>query len=152
MVLKLFELMNIVLLLLVSGMYWGPWLALTRSIATFEPDVFLAIVDRLNRNMEPLMTVLLPLALLSTLPVLVLEYGGRPQAFYLTLTGFLLFVVTLLVTVLVEVPIVKQIVTWTPSTLPDNWRQLRDRWSSFHYARIVPSLVGLVLILIAAIF
>lgn len=148
MVLKLLQLMNIVLLLLVSGMYWGPWLALTRSIATFEPDVFLAIVQRLNRNMEPLMTALLPLALLSTLPVLVFEYGGR--TFYLTLTGFVLFVVTLLVTVFVEVPIVKQIVTWT--ALPDNWQQLRDRWGAFHYARIVPSLVGLVLILIAAIF
>ena len=150
MVLKLFQLMNIVLLLLVSGMYWGPWLALTRSIATFEPDVFLAIVQRLNRNMEPLMTALLPVALLSTLPVLVLEYGS--QAFYLTLTGLFLFIVTLVVTVLVEVPIVKQIVTWTASTLPGNWQQLRDHWSAFHYARIVPSLVGLVLILIAAIF
>ena len=152
MVLKLFELMNIVLLLLVSGMYWGPWLALTRSIATFEPDAFLAIVQRLNRNMEPLMTALLPIALLSTLPVLVLEYGSRPAPFYLTLTGSVLFVATLVVTALVEVPIVKQIVTWTPSMLPGNWRQLRDRWSAFHYARIVPSVVGLVLILVAAIF
>ena len=152
MALKLFELLNIVLLLLVSGMYWGPWLALTRSIATFEPDVFLAIVQRLNRNMEPLMTALLPAALLSTLPVLFLSHGSRPVTFYLTLTGFLLFVVTLLVTALVEVPIVKQIVTWTPTTLPDNWRQLRNRWSAFHHARIVPSLVGLVLILIGAIF
>src|SRR5882672_8197486 len=115
MALKLFELMNIVLLLFVSGMYWGPWLALSRSIATFEPEVFLAIVQRLNRNMAPLMTALLPLALLSTLPVLVLEYGG--WAFYLTLTGFVLFAVTLLVTGLVEVPIVKQIVTWTPRAL-----------------------------------
>jgi uncharacterized membrane protein len=152
MALKLFELVNIVLLLLVSGMYWGPWLALTRSMATFEPGVFLAIVQRLNRNMEPLMTALLPVALLSTLPVLVLTYGSRLATFWLTLTGFLLFVVTLLVTVLIEVPIVKQIVTWTPSTLPDNWQQLRDRWGAFHYARIVPSLVGLVLILVGANF
>ena len=152
MLLRLFQLLNIVLLLLVSGMYWGPWLALTKSIATFEPDVFLAIVQRLNRNMEPLMTALLPVALLSTLPVLYLAHGARPLTFDLTLTGFVLFLVTLLVTGFVEVPIVKQIVTWTPSTLPDNWRQLRDRWSAFHYARIVPSLLGLVLILIGAIF
>jgi uncharacterized membrane protein len=152
MALKLLELINIVLLLLVSGMYWGPWLALTRSMATFEPAVFLAIVQRLNRNMEPLMTALLPVALLSTLPVLALAYGSHPTTFWLTLAGFLLFVVTLLVTILVEVPIVKQIVTWTPSTLPDNWQQLRDRWGAFHLARIIPSLLGLVLVLIGAIF
>jgi uncharacterized membrane protein len=121
-------------------------------MASFEPDVFLAIVQRLNRNMEPLMTALLPVALLSTLPVLLLAYGRRPETFFLTLAGLLLFIVTLLVTVLVEVPIVKQIVTWTISTLPDNWQQLRDRWAAFHLARIIPSLVGLVLVLIGAIF
>jgi uncharacterized membrane protein len=152
MALKLCELVSIVLLLLVSGMYWGPWLALSRSMASFEPDVFLAIVQRLNRNMEPLMTALLPVALLSTLPVLFLAYGRRPETFFLTLAGLVLYIVTLLVTVLVEVPIVKQIVTWTNSTLPDNWQQLRDRWGAFHLARIVPSLVGLVLVLIGAIF
>lgn len=152
MTLKLFELTSIVLLVLASGMYWGPWLALTRSMATFEPEVFLAIVRRLNANMQPLMTALLPVALLSTLPVLYLAYGRRPQTFYLTLTGLCMFIVTLLVTIFIEVPIVKQIGTWTGSTLPDNWRQLRDRWGAFHLARIVPSVAGLVLILIGATF
>lgn len=98
------------------------------------------------------MTALLPAALLSTLPVLVLAHGNRPVVFYLTLTALLLFAVTLLVTALVEVPIVKRIVTWTPSTLPDNWHELRDRWSAFHLARIVPSLVGLVLVLVGVTF
>ncbi len=152
MTLKIFELVSIVLLTLVSGMYWGPWLALSRSLATFEPPVFLAIVHRLNLNMAPLMAMLLPVALLSAVPVLFISYSERPRTFYLTLAGFALFVVTLLVTVLIEVPIVKQIETWTVSSLPDNWQQLRDRWGTFHIVRMVPSLVGLVLILVGAIF
>ena len=150
--LKICELISIVLLTLVSGMYWGPWLALSRSLATFEPEVFLAIVNRLGRNMGPLMTVLMPVALLSTVPILLLSYRERPGTFYLTLMGLVLFVVTLLVTLLVEVPIVAQITTWTVSTLPDNWQQLRDRWGAFHLARIVPSVVGLVLLLVAAVY
>ena len=152
MTLKLCELISILLLTLVSGMYWGPWLALSRSMNTFEPQVFLAVVDRLNRNMAPLMTALMPVALLSTVPVLFVSYSDRPRTFFLTLTALLLFIVTLLVTVLIEVPIVKQVVTWAPSTLPDNWKVLRDRWGAFHLARIIPSLVGLVLVLIGAIF
>jgi hypothetical protein len=152
MTLKVCELISIALLTLVSGMYWGPWLALTRSMREFEPEVFLAIAHRLNRNMAPLMTVLMPVALVSTVPVLFIAYSQRPVTFYLTLTGLFLFIVTLLVTVLVEVPFVKQIATWTVSTLPDNWQELRDRWGAFHILRIVPSLVGLVLVLIAAIF
>ena len=121
-------------------------------MAAFEPKVFLAIVNQLNRNMAPVMTILMPAALLSLVPVLFLSYNERPATFYLALTGLALFLIPLLVTMRVEVPIVKQIVTWTDSTLPDNWQQLRDRWGAFHYIRIVPSLVGLVLLLVGAIF
>jgi uncharacterized membrane protein len=151
MALTIFDLICILLLTLVSGMYWGPWLALTRSMATFEPDVFLPIVRRLNQNMAPLMTVLMPVALLSTLPVLFLSYGERATTFFLTLAALVLFIVTLLVTVLVEVPIVKQVVTWTPSSLPADWQQRRDRWGAFHLLRIVPSVIALILLLVGAI-
>ena len=149
---KIWELISIVLAILVSGMFWGPWLALSRSMATFEPQVFLAVVNRLNRNMAPVMTILMPAALLSLVPVLVLSYNERPATFDLALIGLILFIIPLIVTMRIEVPIVKQIVTWTDSTLPDNWQQLRDRWGAFHYLRIVPSLLGLILLLVGAIF
>ena len=51
--LKIGELISIVLSVLVGGMYWGPWLALSRSMRTFKPEVFLDIVDRMNRNVDP---------------------------------------------------------------------------------------------------
>jgi len=152
MTLKIWELISIVLSTLVSGLFWGPWLALSRSMATFEPEVFLAIVDRMNRNMAPVMTILMPAALLSIVPVLFISYNERPETFYLTLTGFVLFLIAMLVTILVEVPIVKQIVTWMVSTLPENWQQIRDRWQAFHVIRVVASVAGLVLLLIGAIF
>ena len=56
MILKTFELVSIVLSALVGGMYWGPWLALIRSLNTLKPEVFLDVVDRLNRNMAGLLT------------------------------------------------------------------------------------------------
>jgi VIT1/CCC1 family predicted Fe2+/Mn2+ transporter len=82
---------------------------------TFKPEVFLDNVDRMNRKMESVMTILTPAALLSIAPVLFFSYNEQPRTFYLTLTGPALFIVALLVTMLVEVPIVKQIVTWTGS-------------------------------------
>jgi hypothetical protein len=152
MTLKIWELISIVLSALVAGMFWGPWLALSRSISTFKPDVFLAIVQRMNQNMASVMTILMPAALLSIVPVLFISYNERPKTFYLNLTGFALFIVALLVTVLVEVPIVKQIETWTVSTLPANWQQLRDRWGAFHVIRVFASFVGLVLLVGGAIY
>jgi uncharacterized membrane protein len=152
MALKVFELLSIVLLMIVGGLYWGPWVALSRSMATFEPGVFLAIVKRMNRNMEPVMTVLMPVALVSTLPVMALSFEKERYTFYLTMAGLAMFLVTLIVTLVVEVPIVKQMDRWTISTLPDNWRELRDRWGAFHLLRIVPAVAGLILLLVGVIF
>ncbi|HEY2303561.1 MAG TPA: nitroreductase/quinone reductase family protein [Acidimicrobiales bacterium] len=104
------------------------------------------------RNMAPIMTILMPVALLSTLPVLVLSYANRRPTFYLTLSALVLFVITLLLTMLVEVPIVQQMDRWTVSTLPPDWRRVRDRWGAFHILRAVPSILGIVLLLVGAIF
>lgn len=152
MTLKICELLSIVLSALVAGVFWGPWAGLTRSNATFEPDIFLAIVRRMSQNLAPLMTVLMPVALLSMVPILFLPYSGHPVTFFLTLTGLTLFSTALAVTLLVEVPIVKQIETWTVSTLPSDWRQRRDRWGTFHVIRVASSIVGLVFLLTGAIF
>jgi uncharacterized membrane protein len=127
-------------------------LHLSRSMKTFAPEVFLAIVDRMNSNMAPVMTVLMPGTMLSIIPVLLLSYHERSMVFYLSAAALLLFLVALLVTVVVEVPIVQQIVTWTPSTLPENWRQLRDRWMRFHVIRVIAGVASLIFLVVAAIF
>jgi hypothetical protein len=95
---------------------------------TFKPEVFLDVVERMNRNMESVMTILAPAALLSIAPALFFSYNRQPTTFYMTLAGFALFAVALLVAVLVEVPIVKQMATWTAAALSANWQQLSDRW------------------------
>jgi uncharacterized membrane protein len=102
--------------------------------------------------MAPVMTVLLPGTMLSIIPLLLLSYHQRPMVFYLSTAALFLFLVALLVTVVVEVPIVQKIVTWTPSTLPENWRQLRDRWMRFHVIRVVAGLASLIFLLVAALF
>jgi uncharacterized membrane protein len=149
---KGWQLTSILLSALVAGMFYGPWAALSRSMETFTPEVFLAIVDRMNRNMAPVMTVLMPASLLSIIPVLLLSFRSHPATFYLNLIAFALFIVALLVTIFIEVPIVQQIATWTISTLPANWQQVRDRWIKFHVLRVLAGLAGLVLLVIAAIF
>jgi hypothetical protein len=63
--LEIFALISIVLSALVAGMFCGPWVALSQSINTFQPEVFLPIVQRMSRNMAPVMTILMPAVLLS---------------------------------------------------------------------------------------
>jgi uncharacterized membrane protein len=149
---KTWELISIVLSALVAGMFHGPWIALSRSMSTFTPEVFLAIVDRMNRNMAPAMTVLMPAALMSIIPVMFLSYHERQLTFYASAAAFVLFIVALLVTVVIEVPIVEEIVTWKVSTLPGDWQQLRDRWMKFHVIRVIAGLASVVLLVVGAIF
>jgi uncharacterized membrane protein len=148
---KIAEVVSIVLLALVGGMYWGPWLALTRTMSNLKPAALLPVVEQLSKNMATIMTPLVPLSLLSTVPVLLLSFSKHHATFYLTLGALVLFVITLVVTLLIEVPIVKQIETWTPTTLPDNWEQLRDKWGSFHYLRVIPAIIGLGLMVAGAV-
>ena len=153
MLLKILELINILFAAVVGGMYWGPWLALTRSLQEFRPSVFLAVVNRLNQNMASLMTALSPLSLLTAIPVLALSYNsGQMLTFWFTIAGLLFFLLALIVTVAIEVPIVKQIVTWTETTLPSNWKALRDKWGNFHIVRVGAGLAGLISFLIGAFF
>ena len=146
------EIINLILAAVVGGMYWGPWLALSRSFKEFEPALLLVMVRRMGQNMGPLMTFLSPLSLLATVPVLVLAYGSRPgQAFYFALAGWACFGLALVVTMVVEVPIVQQIITWTEATLPANWQVLRDRWGRFHVVRVGAGLAGLLFFLLGAV-
>lgn len=152
MTLKIIELINITISAFVGGMYWGPWLALTISLKKFDTTVFLSVVKRLNQNMASLMTVLSPLSLLTTILVLVLSYNNSNTTFYFTLIGFVLFLVALIVTVTIEVPIVKQIVSWTETSLPTDWEQYRDRWGKFHLVRVIAGITGLISMLVGILF
>jgi uncharacterized membrane protein len=152
MTLKMWAWISIILAAMVCGMFCGPWVALSRSMKTFGPEVFLAIGHRLVKNVAPVMTILMPAALLSILPVLIISSRERPYTFYAFSAGFVLFMVALLVTLLFEVPISKQLAIWTITTLPDDWQQLRDRWGAFHVVRVLVSIAGLGLLVGGAIF
>jgi uncharacterized membrane protein len=140
---KIAQIISVLLLAFIGGMYWGPWIALTRTMSNLKPEVLIAVVRQLSKNMATVMTPLTPLSLLSTVPVLVLSFHNHRATFFLTMAALVLFAITLLITLIIEVPIVKKIESWTPSSLPDNWEQLRDKWGSFHYLRVIPAMVGL---------
>jgi uncharacterized membrane protein len=149
--LRLLDILSITLAALVMGVFWGPWLARTRSIRTLTPEVFLVVVHRLDRNLGGIMGVLFPFALLSIVPVAILTIS-QPVSFVLELVGLLLFVVALVVTAAVEVPIVKQMRDWSADAMPANWERLRDRWVSFHLLRVIPGVVGVAALIAGALW
>lgn len=150
--LEVWQFTNIFLLSLVTGVFWGTWLGLGRSMSSLSAETFLEVGHAIIGNLGMIMAILMPVAMLSTLPVLYLLYLRRPKRFYTTLIGFVLFVVALLITLLIEVPLDFQFQQWTLATLPANWQQLRDRWEWFHCVRSWLAVMGLALLLAGALF
>ena len=129
--------------MLVTGVFWGTWFTLTRSIDGFPADNFIRIGKTIISNVAWPMRILMPATLISLLWLCVIT-RKRGLPFYFFVTSFILMAITLVITVAVEVPIDNQIKTWTTETLPENWTALRSRWSQFHALRTFTSILSFV--------
>jgi hypothetical protein len=150
--LAIWQFINLSLSALVMGVFWGTWLGLSRSMTSLSPETFLEVGHTMIGNLGTIMAILMRAAMLATLPVLYLLYRRRSRAFYPTLVGLALFVMALLITLLVEVPLDNQFKEWTVTTLPANRQQLRDRWEWYHFIRSWASVAGVALLLAGALF
>jgi uncharacterized membrane protein len=141
---------TIVLFALVMGVFWGTWFSLSRTMSQLSAETFVAIGHQMIQNLGVPMAILLPLALLSALVTLALLWQARRTvAFWWLLTGFLLMVAALAITLVVEVPIDNQIKTWTAATLPGDWRSIQSRWELFHTIRTFLSIAAVVAVTIS---
>ena len=150
--LEIWQFVSIFLLSLVTAVFWGSWLGLSRSMNSLSKETFLEVAHAMIGNLGTIMALLMPAAILASLPVLYLLYRRRSPAFYPTLVGFGLFVIALLITLGVEVPLDLQFERWTESTMPANWQALRARWEWWHMIRSWASVAALALMLAGTLF
>jgi hypothetical protein len=106
------------LLALVTGIFWGTWFTLTRSIETFSAAEFIHIGKTIVANVAWPMRILMPSCILLMILSAWFHPEKRSPGFYFTLAACVLIIIALLITLLVEVPIDDQIKTWTASTIP----------------------------------
>lgn len=140
--LKITEFFTLILLLLVTGLFWGTWFAMTRSIGLFTAEEFTKIGKVIIQNVAAPMRIIFPGCLLLMVLSIWLSPRKRSVGFYLKLVAILLMVAALLITLLVEVPIDNQLKDWTPETLPMDWEAIRERWALYHILRTFMSLMG----------
>ena len=97
------------------------------------------------------MSIIMPATLLFQLLIIWQRRRAYKPSFYLYTIAFLLMVITLIITVAVEVPIDNQIKTWTESTLPADWESLRNKWDQFHTIRTFISIASLCFLILGTI-
>ena len=142
--LRVTEFAALILSALVMGVFWGTWFTLTRSIPDFSAAEFIHIGKTIIANVAIPMAILMPVTLLLLLITMWLSFRVNRSSFYLYGFSFLLMIITLIITVAVEVPIDNQIKTWTAATVPANWESLRHKWNQFHTLRTFTSITSVV--------
>jgi len=131
----------LLLTMLVTGVFWGTWFTLTRTLDDFPPDNFIRIGKTIIGNVAWPMRILMPATLLSLLWLCIAAKKDKP-AFYFFIMSLMLMIIALVITVGVEVPIDNQIKTWTAENLPEYWTTLRSRWNQFHALRTWVSILS----------
>jgi uncharacterized membrane protein len=113
-------------------------------MSVLTPATFLEVGHTMIGNLGGPMSVLMPAALLSALisTVLLLRRGQTRRSVF-TVSAFVLLLVAMIITLIVNVPIDRQIQSWTTTTLPADWSAIRDRWELYHGLRTLVSLTAL---------
>lgn len=140
---KVAQFINMILFTLVTGVFWGTWFSLSRSIGSITPGTFIEVGHTMIGNLGGPMSVLMPATVASAVVLMVLLYRARRRtALAFTTAALLLLLVSLAITLSVNVPIDNHIRAWTAETLPADWEAKRDRWEFYHALRTFVSIAA----------
>jgi hypothetical protein len=139
---RLIYFITLFLLMLVTGVFWGTWFTLTRSIETFSPEEFIHIGKVIIANVAIPMRFIMPACILFAILSVLLYQQKKSTSFYLGVLSLLLIIAVLLITLLVLVPIDNNIKGWTAATIPADFAEIRNTWKSYHAIRTFVSLAS----------
>ena len=140
---KSIQLITGLLLVLVTGLFWGTWFSLSRTMYELPPEIFITIGKQIIKNVAIPMSIIMPASIIGLLILLIGSWRTKSVYFYCILTALILFIIALIVTVAIEVPIDNQIKAWTVATIPSGWQNIRERWEFYHTLRTFASLAGI---------
>jgi uncharacterized membrane protein len=142
---KIIQFAALFLLMLVVGVFWGNWFSFSRSYDVFSVDELNHIAKTIIRNLA------VPMRFISMACIVMMSLSAyfipqkRSKEFYFNLFAIAFILVTLLITIIVEVPINDQVITWTTSTAPSDWKEILDRWLYFNKIRTAAALISFAL-------
>jgi hypothetical protein len=140
------------LLMSVTGVFWGTWFSLSRSMEVFSAAEFIHIGKTIIQNLAVPMRIIMPSCILFMFLEIWFHPRKKSPPFYFSLLSLVLIIAALVITLGVEVPIDNQIKEWTAETAPIDWEAIRDRWEFFHGLRTFVSLCAFGFLSAGAVF
>jgi len=150
-ILKVVHGLALLCLLLTVGVFWGHWMALTRSYH------LLSLSELIHVGQVTVKNLAVPMRFISIATVVVmaasawLEPDKKAVSFYFKLASMACLIIPLALTVILEVPINNQVISWTPATAPAHWEVLRDQWQHINSLRVIFSVLSFVCFTLAVV-
>lgn len=129
---KLIYFIALFFLMLLSGLFWGTWMAMVHSLESLSSDEFLPIGKLIINNTSIPSILLMVLCLIMIALALWFYRYKRSTGFYLGLASFFLIIVNLMIIWILMAPIEHQILGWTHTSLPPQWEYIRGQWKLFY--------------------
>jgi hypothetical protein len=139
---------NIVLAAILAGTSFGIWIGF--NPANLSPAAYIAQQQNMLASLNVIMISLVVIATVITLVSAWLQKSDK-SIFITLLIAAVFFFACIIISRFGNQPLNNIIMTWTSSTFPENWADLRNQWWSFHIMRTIAELVALVLVTWASV-
>jgi uncharacterized membrane protein len=129
------ELLSLLLVGSIAGAELGSWCCVQPVVARLPYEQFVAAEQGMLRTFGRLMPVLMPLSGILAVALIILSREETSFVLWLRVAAALCIAVTVVTTLLVNVPINTQTASWQLTNDPSEWQQMRERWHFFQGVR-----------------
>ena len=121
------ELLSLLLVGWIAGAELGSWCCVQPVVARLPYEQFVAAEQGMLRTFGRIMPVLMPLSGILAVALIILSRGDTRFVFWFRAAAAFCIAVTVVTTLLVNVPINTQTAGWQLTNGPSAWRQMRER-------------------------
>jgi hypothetical protein len=153
MILKLLLLTQVCLLIVISSQAIFYWLVMTRVQQGQSAAAYLETRKLIDKNISRPLRITYYAALMTSIILLKLSFDYLSGLlFFAVLISSIALIADMIIAMKVNIPINKQINSWTKEDIPSNWEQIRARWLITYRYRQAFSIIGLLSLLLAILF
>jgi uncharacterized membrane protein len=139
---------SLLLSALLVGAMFCVWLFL--NPAHLDASRYIILQQHGIRTLHPAMPRLGAITIAFTLAAAFVARHDRPRM-CLLIVAAIFFIISGVITNMVNMPINRDVIHWSSSAPPDNWTAIRDRWWYWHKLRAATGTFGLVLLIVAVL-
>ena len=140
--------LNIIMAGLLAGILLG--ISLGYNPKNLSVSTYIEQQQNVIKALNTLMPLLGLITIILTLSSAFLQKDNK-IIFITLIIATIALVITAFVTRFVNQPINSNVMIWNKATLPTNWKELRDKWWSFHLIRTIMTLTAFILISLTAV-